>query len=96
MLIANVQRKDLNPIEEAEGYALLIQFDKDKYTHEVIAEKFGKDRSYVTLSLQLLKLSENVKDNVSRGTLSRSHGLQLVRLPSADLQEKAMKEIQRS
>src|SRR5262249_4649522 len=66
-LIENLQREDLNPIEEALGYQRLI--DELRYTHERLSERVGKNRSSITNSLRLLTLPAGVQSMVSRGTL---------------------------
>jgi ParB family chromosome partitioning protein len=78
-LIENLQREDLNPIEEAESYKKLIE--AFNYTHEKLAELIGKNRTYVTNSLRLLKLSKFVKDKLISGELSSGHGKILASLP---------------
>lgn len=70
-LIENLQREDLDPIEESEGIKLLI--DKFNLTQEQVSEKIGKSRSAVTNSLRLLKLPENVKDLLKKGIISSGH-----------------------
>jgi ParB family chromosome partitioning protein len=77
-LIENIQRTDLNPIEEADAYRKLIE--KFGYTQEETAKRVGKQRSTVTNMLRLLKLPESVRKDVSSGLLSEGHGRALVRL----------------
>ena len=77
-LIENVQRTDLNPIEEAEAYKKLI--DKFGYTQEQAAERVGKKRSTVTNMLRLLKLPHHIQLDVTNGLLSEGHGRALVKL----------------
>jgi ParB family chromosome partitioning protein len=89
----NTQKQELNPIEEADLYALLNKLDPDKNTHEAIAATYGKDRSYVTQSLLIVKMPQFIKDNVIRITLSRSHAVQLLRLPSDDMKVNAAEAI---
>lgn len=89
-VVSNLQRADLNPIEEAVGYDNLNKLDSAYWTHEQIAAKFGKSRVYITQSIGMLALPQFIKDNVMRITLSRSHAIQLMRLP-AELQENAAK-----
>lgn len=69
-LIENIQRVDLNPIELAESYQLLLE--NHGYTHEDLSESLGKSRSAITNSLRLLKLPEQVKIWVEEGKLSSS------------------------
>jgi len=78
-IIENIQRENLNPIEEAEVYARLN--DDFGYTHEEIGHKIGKDRVTVTNKLRLLKLTSRVKEMLSNGYLAEGFGLQLISLP---------------
>jgi len=87
-LIENLQREDLNPIEEAEGFAEQNRLDPSYWTHEQIAKATGRSRSYITQSLGFINLLPKIRDYVSRLTLSRSHALEIMRLPS-ERQEKA-------
>ncbi|MGE5098187.1 MAG: ParB/RepB/Spo0J family partition protein [Betaproteobacteria bacterium] len=80
-LIENLQREDLNPIEEALGYQRLI--DELRYTHEKMSERVGRNRSSITNSLRLLSLPGGVQVMVSRGTLSAGHARALLGLASA-------------
>ncbi len=77
-LIENVQRTDLNAIEEAEAYKKLI--DKFGYTQEETAKRVGKQRSTITNMLRLLKLPEHVRTDIASGLLSEGHGRALVKL----------------
>jgi ParB family chromosome partitioning protein len=79
-LIENLQRDDLNAIEEALGYQRLI--DELRYTHERLSERLGKSRVAITNALRLLTLPEAVRVMVSRGTLTAGHGRALLGLPS--------------
>jgi len=75
-IIENVQRADLNPLEEAQGYGQLIeQFD---YTQQDLAQVIGKSRSHVANTLRLLRLPEDVRDMVSSGTLTAGHARTLI------------------
>jgi ParB family chromosome partitioning protein len=80
-LIENLQREDLNPIEEALGYQRLI--DELRYTHERLSERVGRNRSSITNSLRLLTLPGGVQAMVSRGTLSSGHARALLGLQSS-------------
>ena len=77
-LLENIQREDLNPIDEATSISNIIKLRG--YTQEEFAEKMGKSRSYVTNLLGLLKLPENVKDMVEKKDLSASHARVLSKL----------------
>jgi len=70
-LIENVQRVDLNPMEEAEGYAMLS--GKYGLSQDEIAERIGKSRPSITNSLRLLKLPPEIKSNVKSGEISAGH-----------------------
>jgi ParB family chromosome partitioning protein len=70
-LIENLQRQDLNPIEEAKGYEKLIQ--QFGFTQEVVAQRVGKDRASVTNCLRILKLPQSIQKYVSGGTISAGH-----------------------
>lgn len=75
-LVENLQREDLDPIEEAEGYKQLI--DTFGLTQAKIAERVGRDRSTVANSLRLLRLPEAVRREISAGILSAGHARQLL------------------
>ncbi|NHT76251.1 ParB/RepB/Spo0J family partition protein [Rhizobiaceae bacterium CRRU44] len=79
-IVENVQRSDLNPLEEAMGYELLIA--DHGYTQNDLGEIIGKSRSHVANSLRLLKLPEPVRDMLSSGTLSAGHARALI--PTSD------------
>jgi len=80
-LIENIQREDLNPIEEAAGIQRLI--DEFGMTHEAAAEAVGRSRSGVTNLLRLLSLAKPVQDLVLQGKLDMGHGRALLALPGA-------------
>lgn len=82
-LIENLQREDLNPVEEAEAYKQLI--DDVGYTQEELSRKVGKDRSTVANMLRLLRLPEEVLDGLSRGAISMGHGRALLGLGDRDV-----------
>jgi len=75
-LIENVQRTDLNPIEEATGYTELME--RFGYTQEQVAEVVGKGRSYLANMVRLLKLPQPVQDLLQAGKLTAGHGRALV------------------
>ncbi len=80
-LIENIQREDLNPIDEAKAYHALVE--KVGLTHDQLSERVGKQRSSITNSLRLLLLPAEVMDMVSRGTLSAGHARALLGLESS-------------
>ena len=77
-IIENLQREDLNPIEEAKAYQSLI--DKG-FTHADIAEKMGKSRPYITNLVRLLTLPNFILKEVETGKLSQAHARLLIQLP---------------
>jgi ParB family chromosome partitioning protein len=78
-IIENINRSDLNPIEEAEAYQRLI--DEFHYLHEEVAAAVGKSRTTITNILRLLKLDSRVQELLSTGKLSEGHGKILAGLP---------------
>ena len=75
-IIENVQRVDLNPLEEAMGYGQLIE--QFEYTQQDLAQVIGKSRSHVANTLRLLKLPEDVRDMLARGELTAGHARTLI------------------
>lgn len=90
-LVENLQREDLNPIEEAKGYKSLI--DEYGLTQEEIAESVGKSRPAITNSMRLLNLSESVLSLVEKGNLSAGHAKAIVSITDSDKQLAAANEI---
>jgi ParB family chromosome partitioning protein len=86
-IIENVQRSDLNPVEEAVGYQNLI--DEFNYTQADLAQSLGKSRSYIANTIRLLKLPDDVKARLSDGSLTAGHGRALLSVadPSATAKE---------
>lgn len=80
-LVENLQREDLNPIEEAEAYARLME--DHGYTQEGLAAKIGKDRSTVANALRLLKLTDPTRDALIAGAISSGHARALLALGAA-------------
>ncbi len=82
VIIENVQRADLNPLEEAAGYGQLMeQFD---YTQNDLAQVIGKSRSHVANTLRLLKLPESVRGMLARGELTAGHARTLITADDPD------------
>ena len=81
-IIENVQRTDLNPLEEGAGYQALAS--EYGHSHEDIAKIVGKSRSHVTNTLRLLKLPEPVKAYINAGKLTAGHARALVGLPDPE------------
>ncbi|MFC1568196.1 ParB/RepB/Spo0J family partition protein [Candidatus Margulisiibacteriota bacterium] len=75
-LIENLQREDLNPMDEAEGYAQLIK--EFKLTQEEVAKKVGKNRATVTNMLRVLTLPDKIKDSLRQGQISAGHARALL------------------
>ena len=90
-LIENLQREDLNPIEEAEGYKLLM--DTYSFTQEQAAEKVGKSRPAVANAMRLLVLPQEVLDMVKQGIISSGHARTLIPLSDDNLIIKLAEEI---
>lgn len=82
-LIENIQREDLNPVEEALGYGALIE--KFNLTQEQVAKQVGKSRSAVTNMLRLLELPDDVLQMLKDGTLSAGHARALLGLDDKDM-----------
>lgn len=78
-LIENIQRHDLNPIEEAQGLRRLMS--EFKLTQEQVAEKVGRSRVAVTNILRLLNLPQEIQNEIINGTLTMGQAKQLLGLP---------------
>ncbi len=85
-LIENIQRENLNPIEESEAYDFLMK--KYNLTQEKLASRVGRDRATVANMLRLLNLQPGVRQMVSRGELSMGQAKVLLSLPDGRAQEK--------
>jgi ParB family chromosome partitioning protein len=92
-LIENIQRKDLNPIEEAKAYDLLIV--QMKMSQADIAKRVGRERSSVANSLRLLKLADKVQAMLQEGTLTVGHAKVIVAISDAGTQIKVADEVVR-
>ena len=90
-LIENIQREDLNAIEQAEAFHALIE--KFNLSQEEMARRVGKDRSTVANSLRLLKLPDEIKNDILEDRLSMGHARALLALETHELMEKAREEI---
>lgn len=90
-LIENIQRENLNPIEEAAAYKDLT--DKYGMTHEELSKTIGKSRSYVSNMLRLLSLPEYVSDKLSRRELSVGHAKALLGLEDAETIENVARKV---
>lgn len=90
-LIENLQRENLNPIEEALGYSQLLE--QFQLTQEEIASKVGKSRAAVANALRLLRLPEHVQVHVREAKLSTGHAKAILGLPDSDYQSRAAEKI---
>ena len=90
-LIENIQRENLNPIEEAQAYQRLIE--NVGLTQEALAARVGRDRSYITNYLRLLKLPDDLQKLVIEGRLSTGHARTILGLAHADLQRKIARQV---
>jgi ParB family chromosome partitioning protein len=94
-LVENLQREDLNPIEEAQGLADLNRLDGSYWTQAKIGEVTGKSQSHISETLRLLSLSEQIQDNIRRRIFTPQHGAELLRLPSKELQDELATKIEK-
>jgi len=90
-IIENLQREDLNFIEEAEGYANLIE--DHGFTQQELAEKVGKNQSTVANKLRILRLGQSIKKRLLEKGLTERHARALLKLPDDELREKALDKI---
>jgi ParB family transcriptional regulator, chromosome partitioning protein len=90
-LIENIQREDLNPIEEAHAYRRLV--DEFHLTQEQIADAVGRDRSSVANFLRLLRLPQEVRSNLASGALSMGHARALLGLADEESQLQVARDI---
>ncbi|MDE6506061.1 MAG: ParB/RepB/Spo0J family partition protein, partial [Eubacterium sp.] len=90
-IIENLQREDLNPIEEAEGLQALI--DKCGFTQEEVAASVGKSRSAIANSLRLLRLPQEVRDMTREGSISAGHARALLSLDNESMIYEAAQNI---
>src|SRR5712671_3085953 len=92
-IIENVQRADLNPLEEAMGYQALA--DQYKYSQDEIAKTVGKSRSHVANTLRLLKLPASIKHYIDSGKLTAGHARALIGMPEAKAEAMARDIVER-
>lgn len=90
-LVENIQRSDLNPVEEAQAYAALI--DQYEMTQEEVAEQIGKSRSSVTNSLRLLDLPDTVLSMLAAGKLSSGHAKVLLGIKDGEKLKAAAEKV---
>ncbi|MGB8324593.1 MAG: ParB/RepB/Spo0J family partition protein [Candidatus Acidiferrum sp.] len=82
-LVENIQREDLNAIEQARAFERLM--DEFQTTQEAVAERTGKDRTTVANAIRLLKLESTIQDWIEEGKLSAGHGRALLAVPDSQL-----------
>ena len=92
-LIENLQREDLNPIEEAVAYQQLI--DEFELTHEDLSQQIGKDRSTITNQIRLLKLPEEAKRALIAGEITSGHARAILSIESPAEAREALRAIQK-
>jgi ParB family chromosome partitioning protein len=90
-LIENIQREDLNPIDEAQAYHRLA--DELAMTQEQIAEAVGKDRSSIANYVRLLRLPHEIRENVAAGTLSMGHARAILSLADEPAQLRVSRDV---
>ncbi len=90
-MIENIQREDLNPIDEATAYRRLV--DEFHLTQDAVASAVGKDRATVANTLRLLKLPSEVQNDVASSALSMGHARALLALPTDAAQLQAAREV---
>jgi len=90
-LIENIQRKDLNVLEEAEAYQSLI--NRYDYTQEDVSKRLGKNRTVITNALRLLKLSESIKKDLLKEKISMGHARAYLGVDSSPLQQEVHKKV---
>ena len=90
-LIENIQRQDLNPIEEAIAYKKLI--DDFKMTHEELSKRIGKSRTSITNTMRLINLDERVQQYIIEGVISEGHGRALLGIKNSEIQYELAQQI---
>lgn len=80
-IVENLQRSDLNAMEEAKAYQALIE--KSKMTHAEVATYMGKSRPYISNTIRLLQLPQEISQSIEEGTISAGHARALLALPKA-------------
>lgn len=93
-MVENLQREDLHPLEEAEGYALMVR--EHGFSADTLAAEIGKSRAYVYGRMKLLDARDEVKEAMRTGELAMSIGELIARIPSPALQAQAMNEVLRA
>lgn len=92
-IIENMQREDLDPMEEAAGLQQMLR--KFGFTQEQVSNTLGKSRAYIANSVRLLKLPENIQRMVSDGRISAAHGRTLLAVEDPNLQEMLARRVEK-
>jgi len=95
-LIENLQRENLNPIEEAAGFKELNELDPAYWTQAKIDELTGKGQTYISESIRLLRLPPEILQDITRVILTRSHGELLLGLPTPELQKEMAEKMKQN
>lgn len=90
-LVENIQREDLNPIEEAQSFKKLVE--DFNFSQEDVAKSVGKDRSTVSNLMRLLRLPDNIQRGIFTGEISTGHARALLAIEDKSLQEKIFNEV---
>jgi ParB family transcriptional regulator, chromosome partitioning protein len=90
-LIENIQRQELNPIEEAQAYKRLIE--TLGLTQEMVAQRVGRDRTFITNYIRLLRLPEDIQRMVEQEKISMGHARALLGVDDADIQKKVAQNV---
>lgn len=90
-LVENIQREDLNPIEEAQSFKKLVE--DFNFSQEDVAKSVGKDRSTVSNLMRLLRLPDNIQRGIFTGEISTGHARALLTIEDKSLQEKIFNEV---
>lgn len=90
-IIENLQRSNLNPIEEAKAYQDLVHLEN--YSHETLAIAMGKSRPYISNALRLLQLPQTIQDSLEEGKISQGHARALLAIDNPSKQEVVFKQI---
>ena len=93
-IIENMQREDLNPIEEAKG--LRSMTEKYGFTQEQVSQSLGRSRTYIANSIRLLKLPEEIQAYVSSGEMTAAHGRTIINIPDKQKQKEIADKIIRN
>ena len=93
-IIENMQREDLDPIEEALG--LRSMTEKYGFTQEQVSQSLGRSRTYIANSIRLLKLPPEIQDYVSKGQMSAAHGRTIINIPDKARQREVAEKIIRN